>query len=501
MLDFESELRTLLQAPYSYIHLVTHDEARAVSLVTRVARHTSRVVCEWSATRGMELSDRRVPPGNFNVVLDAIESETRPVIFILKDPHPFLDDALVVRRLREMEGLVAAFGKTVVMISPVALELPELVTDITQIHVPLPDREALDEICRVVFPPDRWPHVNRDSLVASALGLTSRQSLRAFHRARIECQSAFRLGSSTFDLEGAILDEKRRVIRNTDVVEFVEPDFDMADVGGLEELKVWLGSRKDAFSPKAREFGLPVPKGLLLLGVQGCGKSLMAKVVARYWGLPLLRLDVAALFGGAVAPDAALKQAIRTSETLSPTVLWVDELEKIFSTDSGSSDNRLLGSLLTWLQEKKQPVFFVATANRVDNLPPELLRKGRFDEIFFVDLPDRRSRENILEIHLRRMARMPEIFDCGEIAELTPHFSGAELEQVIVSGLYLAFGQKVELTQEHLQQAARETVPLFRTREDDIKALRGWARERARFAARDATLYELFGSDRPQPRR
>ncbi len=501
MLDFETELRTLLQAPYSYIHLITHDEARAVSAVGRIARKQGREVREWSAVRGME-GDQTVAPGDFHALLDAIEAETQPVIFVLKDPHPYLQDQRVVRRLRELESLIAAFGKSVVMCAPMAIDLPELATDLTQLSVPLPDRLALEEICRVVFPMDRWPNVDRDALVASALGLTSRQALRAFHRARIECLRAFRKGSPNFDLEASVRDEKRRVVSSTDVVEFVESEFDVADVGGLDELKLWLSSRREAFGAQAREFGLPAPKGLLLLGVQGCGKSMMANVVSKYWNLPLLRLDVAALFAGARGPERALRLAINTAEAISPAVLWLDELEKAFDPERGSDgEHRLLGTMLTWLQEKTKPVFFVATANRVDSLPPELLRKGRFDEIFFVDLPDRRSREQILNIHLARHKRRPEDFDCSELSELTANFSGAELEQVIVAALYLAFGEQTTLNQEHLVKAARQTVPLFRTREEEIKALRGWARERARFASRDATLFELFGGDRPTPRR
>lgn len=504
MMDFEAELRTLLQAPYSYIHLITHDEARAVSMVARHAREVERGVREWSATRGMEPSGdgEAVPPGDFHALLDAVEAESQPVIFILKDPHPFFGDPAVVRRLREMESLVAAFGKSVVMCSPVPIDLPELATDLTQLTVPLPGREALDGVCQVVFPPDRWPSIDRHALVGSALGLTSRQALRAFHRARIECLNAFRQGDDAFDLESAVRDEKRRVISRDDVVEFVPADFDMQDVGGMDELKGWLSSRRDAFGAQAREFGLPTPKGLLLLGVQGCGKSLMAKVVAAFWGLPLIRMDMAAVFSGDHSPERALRQALRTAEAISPVVLWLDELEKAFNPEEGGDgEHRLLGSLLTWLQEKTRPVFFVATANQVDQLPPELLRKGRFDEIFFVDLPDKRSRQQILGIHLRRQGRNPSFFDCAELAELTLNFSGAELEQIIISALYLAFGEKAELSQQHLTQAARETVPLFRTREEEIKSLRAWARERARPASRDATLFDLFQTERPKPRR
>jgi ATP-dependent 26S proteasome regulatory subunit len=501
-MTFDRELQTLLEAPYAYLYLKTHDEAQAVALVTRAAQLSKRPVLEWSVTRGMTLPDgSSVPPMDFHALLDAIELGTDPALYVLKDPHPFLNDPLVVRRLREMEALVAAFGKTLVMISPVAVELPELSTDLLELEVPTPDRASLTEVSHVVFPKDRWPNLDREGLVSGALGLTSRQALRAFHRARLECQAAFVSGAAQFDLEKAVLADKRRIVRRSEVIEFVDTDRNMDDVGGLDELKEWLASRRDAFTVRARDYGLPLPKGLLLLGVQGCGKSLMAKVVARAWSLPLMRLEVGALFGGRTSPDSSLRYAIQTAESLSPSVLWIDEIEKIFDGEGADGQHRLLGSLLTWLQEKKSAVFFVATANRVDRLPPELLRKGRFDEIFFVDLPDPRSREQILSIHLRDRAPDAARYDVRALAEATRNFSGAELEQVVVAALYLAFGRGGDLTQADLLQAARQTIPLSKTYEDEIKALRGWAQERARFANRDSTMLDFFGGDRPTARK
>lgn len=499
MSDFEEELLTLLRAPYALIALRTHDEAQAVALVGRVARLCDRKVQEWSLLRG--LPGQEGAPGDFVAALDLIERDTDPNIYILKDPHPFLDRPEVVRRFREMESLLAAFGKTIIMISPMPFEVPELAADVVELLVPTPDRSALEEISKVVFPPDRWPHLSREGLISGALGLTSKQVLRAFHRVRLEFQRAYQEGQKSFDLEVAVLAEKQRIVRHTEIVEFVDADRGLDDVGGLDELKVWLQSRREAFGHEARSFGLPVPKGLLLLGVQGCGKSLMARVVARSWGLPLLRVDVGALFGDKRGADHALRHALRTAEALSPSVLWIDELEKIFDRGTGDNQHRLLGSLLTWLQEKTAPVFFVATANRVDQLPPELLRKGRFDEVFFVDLPDKRAREQILEIQLRSKERNPEGFDLGEIATATRNFSGAELEQVVVSALYLAFGESRAMGQADLMLAARQTVPLFKTYEDEIKDLRVWATERARFANRDSSVLDYFSNGLPPLRR
>lgn len=498
---FERELATLLEAPYAYIHIVTHDEARAVALVTRVAMRANRAVREWSVTRGMYVAEGApVPPGSVPTLLDAIETDSEGTVYVLKDPHPHLARPETVRRLREMEPLVAAFGKSVVMISPVEVDAPELATDITELRLPMPGRRELHDVARIVFPEERWSDIDRDGLVAAALGLTSRQALRAFHRARVEALRAFAEGAP-FEMERAVLAEKRRIVARTDVVEFVEGRRGMDEVGGMELLKDWLHARRDAFSQRARDYGLPAPKGLLLLGVQGCGKSLMAKVVARHWGLPLLRLDIGALFAGRQAPELALRQALSIAEAISPTVLWVDEIEKAFDRDEGSGSHRLLGGLLTWLQEKSDPVFFVATANRVDNLPPELLRKGRFDEIFFVDLPDTASRQEILSIHLASRDRNPRHFDLGALAVAAHNFSGAELEQVVVSGLYLAFGRGEALSQDDLELAIKQTVPLAKTCEDDIKDLRGWARDRARYATRDATEVSYFGDMLKEPRK
>lgn len=499
---FTDELSTLLASPYAYLYVVTHDEARAVAAVTEVAQAAQRPVRAWSWVSGLEGAGEAAPPGDLMALLDVMEAESSPVIFVLKDPHPWLPDPTILRRLRELEPLMTAFGKSAVMISPVEPRLEELSKDLTILHMPLPGRDTLERISQVVFPPRRWPELPREGLVQSALGLTSRQALRAFHRVRQEWQRAAE-AQTPFDPEASLLAEKRRLVAQVDVIHFVEPDRSVEEVGGMDELKGWLRERQAAFSERARAFGLPAPKGLLLLGVQGCGKSLLAKAVARHWSLPLLRLDIAALFGGQREPDGALRTAIRTAEALAPAVLWVDEIEKVFDMESGggAAELRLLASLLTWMQEKSAPVFFVATANDVSHLPPELLRKGRFDEVFFVDLPDRRARVQILGIHLRLRGRDPQRFDLEALAGMTRNFSGAELEQVIIDALYAAFSAGGELEAHHLERAIDDTIPLFRTYEDEIKALREWAQHRTRYAARDSSVLDYFEAPRPAPRR
>jgi SpoVK/Ycf46/Vps4 family AAA+-type ATPase len=261
-------------------------------------------------------------------------------------------------------------------------------------------------------------------------------------------------------------------------------------VGGLDALKGWLGRRGAAFSEAARRFGLPEPKGLLLLGVQGCGKSLTAKAIAAQWRLPLLRLDMGRIFSGLIgSSEENLRRAIRVAESVAPVVLWVDEIEKGLSgtRSSGSSDGgvtaRVFGALLTWLQEKTAPVFVVATANQIHDLPPELLRKGRFDETFFIDLPGAEERREILAIHVARRGRDPARFDLDRLAARADGFSGAELEQAVLSGLYEAFAEGVDLSHAHLERAVAETLPLSTTMREEIDALRSWARTRTRPAS------------------
>jgi SpoVK/Ycf46/Vps4 family AAA+-type ATPase len=280
------------------------------------------------------------------------------------------------------------------------------------------------------------------------------------------------------------------VVRKSGLLEYFAADEKLANVGGMECLKQWLSRRGSAFGEAARKFGLPEPKGLLLLGVQGCGKSLTAKAIASAWRLPLLRLDMGRIFSGLVgSSEENLRRAIRVAEGVAPAVLWVDEIEKGMSgvASSGRTDGgvsaRVFGALLTWLQEKTAPVFVVATANQIEALPPELLRKGRFDEIFFIDLPAAPEREEILRIHLARRGRKPEGFPLDALAAAAEGFSGAELEQAVISALYDAFAEAKELAPAHVERALRETVPLAVTMREEIERLREWAKHRTRPAS------------------
>ncbi len=284
--------------------------------------------------------------------------------------------------------------------------------------------------------------------------------------------------------------EKQQLIRKSGVLEYFDTQEQVADIGGMEVLKAWLGSRSPAFTDKAQRFGLPAPRGVLLLGVQGCGKSLTAKAVAQLWRLPLLRLDVGRIYSGIVgSSEQNIRRALQMAETVAPCVLWIDEIEKALAgvQSSGMSDagvtSRIFGTINTWMQEKTKPVFVVATANDISQLPPELLRKGRFDEIFFVDLPAAEERREIFEIDLRRRKRDITQFDLDRLAKEAVGFSGSEIEQAVISALYAAFEADRDITTEDISGAIKETVPLFYTMREDIDMVRRWAKGRARPAS------------------
>ena len=490
-LRFMRELRSLLRAPYALVHIETHEEARAVDLIKRLAARDDRPVWEWSITRGFGDDHSS---GDLMEALPHVETIGEPGIFIFKDAARLLDDPVVRRRLRETEAHCASNSKTIVFVGPTPIDYPEFSKDLTSLSLPLPDRTIIRRQYEAVFPPQKFSQLPHESLIGGAMGLTQREAHRAFHRVRHQLVEA-RNNNEQFDVEEAMLHEKQRLVGRSKVLEFHPLADGMDSVGGLDALKDWLQRRKKAFSEEARDYGLPAPKGLLLIGVQGCGKSLTAKVVGRHWGLPLLRLDMGTVFDGQRSPEEALRAALKTSDALAPCVLWMDEIEKGFATGSSGGDGRaarVLGSLLTWQQEKQTPVFVVATANDVTALPPELLRKGRFDEIFFVDLPQPHEREEILRIHLEKRDLDVDADTLEELVEQCEYFSGAELEQVVVSAMYAAFAEQRELTGDDLMYAARDTVPLYRTYEEMIKGLREWAHERARPASRRRKVVDFF---------
>jgi SpoVK/Ycf46/Vps4 family AAA+-type ATPase len=404
--------------------------------------------------------------------------------------------------LRDLTLALKNSFKNLILLSPL-LKLPaELEKEITVLDYGLPTYEELgkllDDIIRSVrdapgVDTDLTPE-EREQVLKAAQGLTAMEAENVFAKSLVE--------KRTFDVD-VILSEKEQIIRKSGILEYYPATEAFADVGGLDLLKEWMEKRTVSFTDRAREFGLPEPKGILLLGVQGCGKSLSAKAIGSLWRLPLLRLDIGKIFAGLVgASEENMRRAIRVAESVAPCILWLDELEKGLSgtQSSGTSDGgttaRVFSTFLTWLQEKTVPVFVVATANQVEVLPPELLRKGRFDEIFFIDLPARNERRDIFAIHLRKRKRDPNKFDLESLADATPGYSGAEIEQVVIEALYNAFDSGKDITTDDLLRAARASVPLSMTMREKIAELRNWAETRARKAssAPPESLEEQFAA-------
>ena len=511
---FVRELDVLVRARYPLVYLLTSEEQRAEAILGELAEAHGKALLGWSVSKGFRrLGGTRTqgaPEGAREPLeaISAIAKLTEPSLVVLEDFHPYLADPAVVRSLRELGHALKSTYTTVVLVSPTLVIPPEIEKEVSVLDLPLPDYRDLVQLLKEIVGVVRAGksasvELNRDEaeqLVKAALGLTLAEAENAFAKA-IAAD-----GRLSKDDVALVMEEKRQVIRKSGLLEYHSADGRLADVGGVDLLKTWLVRRGAAFSEAARRFGLPEPKGLLLLGVQGCGKSLTAKAIAAQWRLPLLRLDVGRIFSGLVgSSEENLRRAIRVAESVAPAVLWVDEIEKAIAgvQSSGFSDggvtSRVFGALLTWLQEKTAPVFVVATANRIEALPPELLRKGRFDEIFFIDLPSAAEREEIFRIHLARRRRDPRSFDTSRLAALAAGFSGAEVEQAVLSGLYDAFAEGTELSQVHLERAVAESLPLSVTMREEIGGLREWARTRTRKASSSAPEPVPAAQDRSPP--
>jgi SpoVK/Ycf46/Vps4 family AAA+-type ATPase len=360
---------------------------------------------------------------------------------------------------------------------------------------PLPKIEELEEVLLQQLGPTRIKKLateTKEKLLQAALGLTKDEAEKVYRKAQVTT------GRLTEDEVAIVLSEKQQLIRRNGILEYIEYEEGIEAVGGLEELKHWLTQRSNAFTQRAREYGLPQPKGMLILGVPGCGKSLIAKTASKLWSLPLVRLDMGRVYDGSTVgrSEANLRNALKAAESISPMILFIDELDKAFAGSAGSADSdggtssRIFGTFLTWMQEKKSPVFVMATANRVDRLPGEFLRKGRFDELFFVDLPTFEERSQIFHIHLSKRRSEVTRFDLSQLSSVSEGFSGAEIEQGIIAAMYEAFAQDREFTQLDIISAVKSTTPLSRTMTEQVAALRDWARLRARPAATTVAEYQ-----------
>ncbi len=495
------EIEVLIRARYPILYVVSWEEPRVVQTLLGIGRRSNKKVFEWSCSGGIVPAGTPLQAVKMHksgtkdplVALDQVVEELEPAIYVFKDFHPFLSKTnfAVVRKLRDIaQGLKSSY-KTLVLLSPF-LELPaELEKDVTVIDYRLPNLEELGRLLDTIIAEVKDnPRVHialdaagREEILKAALGLTLAEAENVFAKALVQNGRLSRADVA------AIFAEKQQIIRKSGLLDYCVPDVGLQHVGGLASLKDWLAKRKLALTQSAQDFGLPPPRGVLLLGVQGCGKSMCAKAVSSLWQLPLLRFDVGKMFGSLVGTsEENVRRAIRIAESVAPCVMWVDEIDKAFgalgssSTDSGTTQ-RVLGTLLTWLSEKTSSVFVIATANNVHVLPPELLRKGRFDDIFFLDLPDAAERKEIFAIHLARRKRDPKRFDVEELARRSEGLSGAEIEQAIIAALFDAFSQKRDLADADVAKAMAETVPLSKTMDKEVNALREWAMTRARHAS------------------
>ncbi|OKH19398.1 AAA family ATPase [[Limnothrix rosea] IAM M-220] len=493
---FREEFKLLLRACYPLLYVPTLEEERVeMAIADCVKNLQNRTVYRWDFVDGYQDNPNSMGAGKRNPLqaLEFIEKLPSNVggVFILRDFQRFLEDISIARKLRNLARRLKSEPKNIVIVAP-EINIPaDLRETLTILKFPLPDAsEIRAEIERLLQSIGQNPSsILMDELVRAAQGL----SLERIRRVLTQI-----LASGTAiteeDVE-LILAEKRQSIQQTQILDFYPAKEEITDIGGLDNLKEWLLRRGSAFSPKARQYGLPYPRGLLLVGIQGTGKSLTAKAIAHHWHLPLLRLDVGRLFAGLVGEsESRTRQMIELAEALAPCILWIDEIDKAFAgTDSkgdGGTTSRVFGTFITWLAEKQSPVFVVATANQIHQLPPEMLRKGRFDEIFFVGLPNQEEREAIFNVHLTRLRpHNVKSYDIKRLAYETPDFSGAEIEQTLIEAMHLGFSQDRDFTTDDVLEAASQIIPLARTAKEQIEFLQNWvASGKARLASRKSFL-------------
>lgn len=494
----DEELKVLISAKYPLVYIVSHEEDRVIESLNKIARDLYKTIYFWDCTNGFLYKNKKfdstADPVIALVFAEQMSSDEN-VIFCFKNLHTYMDDARVIQTLKDLGKSVTRSKKSCFIISPI-LKIPtELEKDITVFDYPLPDityiKNIFDGLCNSVAKnPDIKVEFQKDEeerLLKSAYGLTKTEIENVFSRAIIQ--------DKKFDVKDIdlILSEKKQIIKKSGILEYYDFQEDMTNIGGLENLKYWISKRTKAFTDEARKFGLPEPKGILLLGVQGCGKSLSAKAISSIWKLPLLRLDMGAIFGSYIGEsEKNIRKTIKTAESIAPVILWIDELEKGFAGigakgDSGTA-SRVFGSFLTWMQEKTKPVFIIATSNDVSALPPELLRKGRFDEIFFIDLPAKQERADIFKIHLLKRNKEISNFDFQLLAKKTKGYSGAEIEQSVISALYDAFDEHREIEMKDILTSIEKSVPLSITMKEKIDLLRDWAKDRAAIASKPETM-------------
>ncbi|MDR3676254.1 MAG: AAA family ATPase [Acidobacteriota bacterium] len=489
-LDPRREIALLVDSAYPIIYLETWEEARASAILTGVAEDVGVPYFEWAVTTGLARSGG-APIYNTQEpaqALAAVSAITGDGLFLLKDFHKYMDQDVIVRKLRDLAQEFRRARRAIIITSPVVNIPVELEKDTARFALDLPDEVELNQLAvTTVRELSAHQHLKNELplgqmpvLARSLRGLTLDEARRILTQCILP-KSCLEMATI-----GAVLEAKTQLVKDQGIIEFSKPEAGLMAVGGLTRLKAWLEKRRGAFSREAERYGLDPPKGILIFGVQGCGKSLCAKAVAQEWNLALLKFDTSRLLEKYVGEsEKNMRKSLQVAEAVAPAVLWIDEIEKMFphaaltSDADGGLSMRLFGMFLTWMQEKKSPVFIVATSNDISALPPEFLRKGRFDELFFVDLPDAGQRQAIFSIHLSKHQLDPVKFDLTRLAGASEGFSGAEIEEAVKSALYSAFDRKSPLSTDMLLEELRSTYPLAVTMKEKIEALREWARERA----------------------
>jgi SpoVK/Ycf46/Vps4 family AAA+-type ATPase len=516
MADALERLKILLSSSTPIVVMETVEEMRAVRLVRAACSSLNLATFEWSIASGLVRCGSDVgelvpetgpsafaPAHNANQsgaqalynskepeqALSNLEAMSVEAAFVLKDFHRHMDDPVVVRRLRDVGQKFSANRRTVIITAPSITIPPELGSLVEFLELPLPDKQRLRQIIEEMTVRVGKTRTLKRSLDAAGLdamannlrGLTEEEAERAASQAIVT-----RYGI-TAETVTDVLQAKKDQLRHSGMLEFIDASENLASVGGLDNLKRWLAQRRGTWEDAAREFGLEPPRGAIILGVQGCGKSMCARAIAGEWKLPLVKFDTAAIYDKYIGEtEKRIQKVFRVAEGLAPCVFWIDELEKVFAgsgPDSASVDagvsSRILAAFLSWMQDRKAPVFVAATCNNVTALPPELIRKGRFDELFFVDLPNQAERKQIFAIHLTRRKRNPADFDLDRVAAAARGYSGAEIDAAVQTSLYAAFSNKQPVSTQGLLDALKATVPLSVTRSEEIQELRAWAEQRA----------------------
>ncbi len=510
VLKFQKTISNLLKARFPCLFIPSWEEDRLLTIITDTARNaslikTKRNVFTWKITTGLaniEQDTIKTISGTNDPLkaLEFIEKYKEPAIFLMFDLHSYFGSGSsspnfqVIRKIRDVSSVLkrSPNPKNIIFVSP-SLDIPlDLQKDISIVEFDLPSFEELIKLLEDMIAVNKESgRINidlneeeKERISKAAVGLTIQEAENAFARAMVE--------EGNFDINklDLILEEKSQIIKKTEILEVIQSDLDMKDVGGLGNIKNWLEKRNKSWMDSAKLYGISSPNGLLITGVPGCGKSLIVKAISSIWQLPLLRLDIGKVFSGIVgSSEENMRKALKIAEATSPSILWIDEIEKGFNDSDGDSgtSSRVFGTFLTWMQEKTKPVFVAATANNIGSLPPEFLRKGRFDEIFFVDIPTHRERVDIFRIHLQKRLLNPEVIGefkitediLRELSDMTEGYVGAEIEQVVISALFEAFSESRSIKFDDLEKAIKGTVPLSVTQAEQIRFLRDWANLRA----------------------